>query len=221
MAVSASLCSTLGTPYELSTDGARSSDAFHAPTLTGADRGAGSTSRIASRGQTAGGFASTRRTARSMKCPAITGMEEFLDAYAKAAGVGDDARSRSSASRLARRRQLSARPVLRGDVWGMVRRRALGAGIETAIGHQTFRATGITDYLTNGGRIEVAQRMAGNRTRKPAFTTGATTTSASARSRRSGFDGSIIFSHVDQKRNSRSHWRSTGPCHPADLRFLR
>jgi integrase/recombinase XerD len=26
----------------------------------------------------------------------------------------------------------------------------------------TFRATGITDYLTNGGRIEVAQKMAGH-----------------------------------------------------------
>jgi site-specific recombinase XerD len=39
---------------------------------------------------------------------------------------------------------------------------AAGAGIETAIGCHTFRATGITDYLTNGGRIEVAQRMAGH-----------------------------------------------------------
>jgi integrase len=36
------------------------------------------------------------------------------------------------------------------------------AGIETAIGCHTFRATGITDYLTNGGRIEVAQHMAGH-----------------------------------------------------------
>jgi integrase len=44
----------------------------------------------------------------------------------------------------------------------MVRRRAAKAGIETAIGRHTFRATGITDYLTNGGRIEVAQRMAGH-----------------------------------------------------------
>ncbi len=44
----------------------------------------------------------------------------------------------------------------------MVRRRASDAGIETAIGCHTFRATGITDYLTNGGRIEVAQRMAGH-----------------------------------------------------------
>jgi integrase/recombinase XerD len=32
----------------------------------------------------------------------------------------------------------------------------------TSIGCHTFRATGITDYLTNGGRIEVAQRMAGH-----------------------------------------------------------
>ena len=38
---------------------------------------------------------------------------------------------------------------------GMVRRRA-NAGIATAIGCHTFRATGLTDYPSNGGRIEVA-----------------------------------------------------------------
>jgi hypothetical protein len=44
-------------------------------------------------------------------------------------------------------------------VWRMVRRRA--SDIETAIGRHTLRTTGITDHLRNGGRIEVAQRMAG------------------------------------------------------------
>ena len=48
------------------------------------------------------------------------------------------------------------------DVWRMVRRRASDAGIETAMGCHTFRATGITDYLKNDGRIEIAQRMAGH-----------------------------------------------------------
>jgi integrase/recombinase XerD len=48
----------------------------------------------------------------------------------------------------------------RKDVWYMVCRRAADAGIETAIGCQTFRATGITDYLTNDGRIEVAHGRA-------------------------------------------------------------
>ena len=59
-------------------------------------------------------------------------------------------------------KKLGPGAMSRTDVWYMVRRRASGAGIETAIGCHTFRATGITDYLTNGGRIEVAQRMAGH-----------------------------------------------------------
>ena len=56
-----------------------------------------------------------------------------------------------------------------------------------------FPATGITDYLTNGGRIEVAQRMAGTRTPKlRAFTTGATATSAWARSSGSEFKAWLL-----------------------------
>jgi len=51
---------------------------------------------------------------------------------------------------------------LRYHVRYIVRRRASDAGIETTIGCHTFRATRITDYLTNGGCIEVAQRMAGH-----------------------------------------------------------
>ena len=48
------------------------------------------------------------------------------------------------------------------DVWRMIWRRASDAGIETAIGCHTFCAAGITDYLKNGGRIEVAPRVAGH-----------------------------------------------------------
>ncbi len=42
----------------------------------------------------------------------------------------------------------------------MVRRRATVAGIKTKIGNHTFRATGITAYLKNGGKLEIAQRIA-------------------------------------------------------------
>jgi integrase len=42
----------------------------------------------------------------------------------------------------------------------MVRRRARDAGIKTKIGNHTFRATGITAYLKNGGKLEIAQRIA-------------------------------------------------------------
>jgi len=33
---------------------------------------------------------------------------------------------------------------------------------KTATGCHTFHATGITDYLTNGGKRKIAQRMAGH-----------------------------------------------------------
>jgi hypothetical protein len=43
----------------------------------------------------------------------------------------------------------------------MVWRRARNAGMEMALGCHSFRATGITVYLTNGGLLEHAQQMAG------------------------------------------------------------
>ena len=48
----------------------------------------------------------------------------------------------------------------RRDALKMVQRRAKAAGIRTKIGNHTFRATGITIYLTNGGDLEKAQQMA-------------------------------------------------------------
>ena len=55
---------------------------------------------------------------------------------------------------------LSDRALDRKDAFAMVQRRAKGAGIKTRIGCHTFRATGITIYLTNGGDLEKAQQMA-------------------------------------------------------------
>jgi integrase/recombinase XerD len=89
-------------------------------------------------------------------------LEEYLDAYIKAAGVADDRKGPLFRAAIGKTKKLSTGGMSRTDVWYMVRRRAANAGIETAIGCHTFRATGITDYLTNGGRIEVAQRMAGH-----------------------------------------------------------
>ena len=54
--------------------------------------------------------------------------------------------------------------MTRTDVYRMIRRRARDADIYTPIGCHTFRATGITAYLKNGGRLEVAQNMAGHET---------------------------------------------------------
>jgi site-specific recombinase XerD len=78
-------------------------------------------------------------------------LEEYLDAYIKAAGVVDDRKGPLFRAAIGKTKKLGTGAMSRTDVWYMVRRRAADAGIETAIGCHTFRATGITDYLTNGG----------------------------------------------------------------------
>ena len=56
--------------------------------------------------------------------------------------------------------QLSERAMAQADVFRMIGRRAEAAGIRTRIGCHSFRATGITEYLRNGGKLEIAQAMA-------------------------------------------------------------
>ena len=58
--------------------------------------------------------------------------------------------------------RLSGRPMSQPIAWAMVRRRAADAGIDTAVCNHTFRATGITTYLKNGGTIERAAVIAGH-----------------------------------------------------------
>jgi integrase/recombinase XerD len=49
----------------------------------------------------------------------------------------------------------STRPLRTRKAW-----RAVAAGIHAPIGNHTFRATGITAFLANGGALEHAQEMA-------------------------------------------------------------
>jgi site-specific recombinase XerD len=44
----------------------------------------------------------------------------------------------------------------------MIQRRAIAAGIATRTSCHSFRATDITTYLQNGGKLEVAQQLAGH-----------------------------------------------------------
>jgi integrase len=56
--------------------------------------------------------------------------------------------------------RLTALPLSQADAYRMIRRRTKAAGIQTKIGNHTFRAMGITAYLKNGGKLEIAQQIA-------------------------------------------------------------
>ena len=106
--------------------------------------------------------------------PAHHKLEDYLNAYIAAAGGADEfPPERSLHGRLTKRRalfrtangktkRLTTNRMTRKDDWSMIRRRVADAGIETLIGRHSFRATGITNYLENGGTLEKAQKMAGH-----------------------------------------------------------
>ena len=92
--------------------------------------------------------------------PTHHNLDIYLEEYIAAADIGKDRKGPLFRSARGRTGALTENPLLQSDVWRMIRRRAAHAGIETEIGCHTFRATGITAYLKNGGRLEIAQQMA-------------------------------------------------------------
>ena len=93
--------------------------------------------------------------------PAHHLLEAYLDEYVKTAGIGAEKASPLFRTLGGRgRKQLTVGRMTRQDARRMIVRRALRAGIITRLGCHTFRATGITVYLLNGGLLEYAQQMA-------------------------------------------------------------
>lgn len=87
-------------------------------------------------------------------------LEESLEAYLDGSGLRDDPKGPLFRTIGRGTGQLSKRPLPQASAHAMVRRRAAAAGIATPLGCHSFRATGITAYLANGGTLETAAAMA-------------------------------------------------------------
>ncbi|MFC3193214.1 tyrosine-type recombinase/integrase [Marinicella sediminis] len=57
---------------------------------------------------------------------------------------------------------MSGNALNRTNAWAMVKRRARRAGLSNLISNHTFRGTGMTNFLENGGDLEIAQEIAGH-----------------------------------------------------------
>jgi site-specific recombinase XerD len=92
--------------------------------------------------------------------PCHHNLEEYLIAYLDGAGLRDDPKGPLFRT-IGRGIGKLTRAVLpQANAYAMIRRRAAAAGIETELGNHSFRATGITAYLKNGGTLEKAAAMA-------------------------------------------------------------
>jgi integrase len=93
--------------------------------------------------------------------PCHHALAEALRAYIDAAGIAEDRKGflfRTSPGHNGM--ALTEQAMDQSAAWLMIRRRALAAGIMAPVGNHSFRATGITAYLSNGGALEHAQDMA-------------------------------------------------------------
>jgi site-specific recombinase XerD len=87
-------------------------------------------------------------------------LDAYLNAYLEGTGIGADCKGALFRTIQRGTGRLSTTVLPQANAYAMVRRRALAAGINTQIGNHTFRATGITAYLKNGGTLENAAAMA-------------------------------------------------------------
>lgn len=92
--------------------------------------------------------------------PCHHNLEAYLHEYIEGAGLSGNPKGFLFRTTEGRSGLLTDRPMSQSDVYRMIKRRADDAEIKTKIGCHTFRATGITEYLRNGGKLEIAQQMA-------------------------------------------------------------
>lgn len=91
--------------------------------------------------------------------PAHHNLEIYLDAYMTAAKILDQTKEPLFRT-IDKRRSLTPTRLTENDVLRMVKRRGKRAGLPVSTCCHTFRATGITTFLENGGTIENAQAIA-------------------------------------------------------------
>jgi site-specific recombinase XerD len=99
------------------------------------------------------------------KMPCHHNLETYLHEYLEQTGLGANPKAPlfPTIERKGRGRgvgRLSKTPLPQSNAYAMIGRRAARAAIMTKTGNHTFRATGITTFLKNGGSLENAQAMA-------------------------------------------------------------
>ncbi len=96
---------------------------------------------------------------RYHEMPLSHNAEAYLTEYMDAAGLHEQPDTPLFRT-IGRRRYITPLRMHRNDALRMIKRRARRAGISANICCHTFRATGITEYMRNGGTLERAQLMA-------------------------------------------------------------
>ena len=92
--------------------------------------------------------------------PCHHNLEEYLIAYINETNLRDDPKGFLFRTIGRGTGQLTSSPLKQANAHAMIQRHINKSGIATKVGNHSFRATGITAYLKNGGTLEKAAIMA-------------------------------------------------------------
>jgi integrase len=98
----------------------------------------------------------TKRDASPPFAPSATHLHQYIGG----AGLANDPKAILFQTYSRATGQLTGNPLPQANAYAMIQRRAKSGGITTHVGNRTFRATGVTAYLKNGGTLERAAQMA-------------------------------------------------------------
>ncbi len=85
---------------------------------------------------------------------------EYLDDYIRAAGIADEKKNPLFRTCTPNGKTLNRNRLHRNEALTMIKRRCKEIKLPETISCHSFRATGITTYLQNGGTVEKAQQIA-------------------------------------------------------------
>lgn len=88
-----------------------------------------------------------RKGGKQVELPCHHSLEAYLDDFIEAAGLQDMPRAPLFQTIRRGTDHFSGNPLPQANAYAMIQRRAVAAGISTAVCNHTFRATGITAYL--------------------------------------------------------------------------
>lgn len=97
---------------------------------------------------------------KQVELPCHHSLEAYLDDYMEAAELKEEPKAPLFQTIKRGTGRLSGAALAQAEAYAMIQRRAIAAGISTAVCNHTFRATGITAYLKNGGTLKKAANIA-------------------------------------------------------------
>ena len=105
----------------------------------------------------------TEKRSKSHEMPVHDVLQHYLDEYLMMTSLTEQPEAPLFQGAVPNGSRLTGYAYSRNASWKMLQRRARAVGHSGEIGNHSLRATGITNFLANGGQLEEARKMAGHK----------------------------------------------------------